>query len=118
MGELTKYPRIVNERVAVIIETLREDGFFIEFNITEDYAVSHFSELVVDKYLTDPSLSDFDMWGDEEFMEILTKVIIGSVLNELKDEGVLSSYEDENTEETFFLTEKGKLLTEGLKNQN
>jgi len=35
---------------------------------------------------------------------------------ELKEEGILNSYEDENTTETFFLTKKGKGVVKGLKN--
>jgi len=34
---------------------------------------------------------------------------------ELKEQGVMDSYEDENTEEQFFLTEKGKELTKNIK---
>jgi predicted transcriptional regulator len=34
--------------------------------------------------------------------------VAGTILNELKTKGLVNSYEDDNTEEMFFLTEKGK----------
>jgi DNA-binding PadR family transcriptional regulator len=34
--------------------------------------------------------------------------VAGSILYELKDKGYVNSYEDDNTEEMFFLTKKGK----------
>jgi len=65
----------------------------------------------------DLSLDDDEfLWTEDEFEVILQKIIVGSILYELKENGVLNSYEDENTEETFFLTEKGKLLKDELKN--
>jgi len=41
---------------------------------------------------------------------ILRELVAGSVLYDLKDQGLVDSYQDENTEEMFFLTKKGKKL--------
>ena len=39
---------------------------------------------------------------------ILKELIAGSVLYDLKQKGYVESYEDDTTEEMFFLTKKGK----------
>ena len=38
----------------------------------------------------------------------LKEIIAGTLLNELKNKGLVNSYEDDDTEETFFLTDEGK----------
>ena len=48
------------------------------------------------------------MFTEDEFEVILRELVAGSVLYELKDKGLVDSYEDDNTEEMFFLTEEGK----------
>jgi predicted transcriptional regulator len=39
---------------------------------------------------------------------MLREIAAGTVLFELKKSGLVDSYEDDTTEEMFFLTEKGK----------
>jgi predicted transcriptional regulator len=41
---------------------------------------------------------------------MLREIVAGSVLYELKDKGLVDSYQDDTTEEMFFLTKKGKKL--------
>ncbi len=48
------------------------------------------------------------MFTEEEFETLLKEIIAGTVLEELKSKGLVGSYEDEDTEEMFFLTPKGK----------
>lgn len=110
-------PQIVSDYVDSIIEGLEESNFFGENSINNTYARKKFTELLMDQYVSDPSLSgDEFFWTEDEFEIILQKIIVGSIIYELKDDGILNSYEDDNTEETFFLTEKGKLLSKELKN--
>lgn len=109
-------PKIVIECVETIVSSLRESFFFEDYNISEVYAVKLFTELIIEEYVKNPSLDDTDFfWTEEDFENILQKIITGSILYKLKNDGILNSYEDDNTEETFFLTEKGKELTEKLK---
>lgn len=106
-------PKIVTEYVDNIIDGLVESGFFSEHDINDIYARKKFTSLLIDEYVKNPSLDDDEFfWTEDEFEVILQKIIVGSILYELKEDGVLNSYEDENTEETFFLTEKGKKLTQ------
>lgn len=109
-------PKIVVDCVETIIESLRESLFFKDYNIGEEYADKLFTELITKEYIKNPSLDDTDFfWEEEEFQTILQKIITGSIFYELKNNGILNSYEDDNTEETFFLTEKGKELTKKSK---
>lgn len=109
-------PKIVIECVETIVSSLRESFFFEDYNISEVYAVKLFTELLIEEYVKNPSMDDVEFfWTEGEFETILQKIITGSILYELKDDGILNSYEDDNTEETFFLTDKGKELTEKLK---
>lgn len=112
---MSNSPKKVEDHVQTILEALRETNFFIDFEIEEDYALKHFTELITEKYIENPSM-DYDFfWTEEEFQVILNKIITGSIMYEMKESGILESYEDENTEEVFFLTEKGKKLSEELK---
>lgn len=109
-------PKIVMDCVETIVSALRESLFFEDYEITEDYSIKLFTELITEEYIKNPSLDDTEFfWTEEEFEVILEKVITGSILYELKNDGILNSYEDDNTEETFFLTEKGKELSKTLK---
>ena len=53
--------------------------------------------------------------GQNEFDTLLKELVAGSILFELKERGIVDSYEDENTEEMFFLTDEGKKF---MKNTN
>ena len=48
------------------------------------------------------------IFEEEEMLTILREIVTGSILYELKEKGLMGSYEDESTEEMFFLTKKGK----------
>jgi hypothetical protein len=55
---------------------------------------------------------------EEELDQYLREIVAGSLLYELKEKGLMNSYEDEDTEETFFLTDEGKVILEKLKEDN
>jgi hypothetical protein len=115
---MTHTPKIVLEHLEKILRGLNESFFFEDYEITDDYAKKLFTELLIEKYIIDPSMEqDQFFWSEEEFERILEKIIAGSIMYEMVNDGILNSYEDENTEEVFFLTEKGKKLTEELKNK-
>lgn len=48
------------------------------------------------------------MFDEPEFEKILREIAAGTVLHNLKEMGYIDSYEDDVTEERFFLTKKGK----------
>ena len=109
-------PKVVLHHVENILEGLRESFFFDDYNIGEEYATKYLIQLVTDKYVEEPSLELDFFWSEDEFDSILKKIITGSIMYQLKDEGIMGSYEDDNTKEHFFLTKKGKEIAKKLKN--
>ena len=107
-------PKKVLEHTDIIIDALRESFFFEDYNIGEEYARKTFIGLITEIYTSNPSLDQPFFWKEDEFEVILQKIITGSIMYQLKEAGIMDSYEDENTEETFFLTSKGKQLKNNL----
>jgi hypothetical protein len=102
------YPEEVKKVADSIVAILKEDGFFnSDLFQTTTFAEKYFRETLLEKFLSGRSL---DLGEDEEMSQHLDKVMDGSVLYELKTMGLMDSYEDEDTKEIFFLTEKGKIF--------
>ena len=110
------YQPIVIERTNEIIETLVETNFFLDYEIeVTDFAKNHISNMLTEKFINgDTDLTDDEIFTEDEFDTLLREIVAGTILNELKMKGLVNSYEDDNTEEMFFLTEKGKKV---LKNE-
>ena len=117
MSQTNKYdaPKVVLHHVENILEGLRESFFFDDYHIGEEYATKKLIKLVTEKYVENPTLELDFFWSEKEFSTILKTIVTGSIMYELNEQGVMDSYEDENTEEQFFLTEKGKELTKNIK---
>lgn len=111
------YQPVVLQKTKELITILEETNFFKDYQIeSTEYAELYFKNLLTEKFIlgqldiTDDV--DLEIFTDTEFGEILNRIISGSVLYELKAKGLVNSYEDEDTEETFFLTSKGKKYIE------
>jgi hypothetical protein len=115
------YQPIVIEEAENLLEGLKDSKFFEEYEITDlTFAKEYLLEIMTEKYISG-LIGDFDgengeLFTEEEFNKLLKEIVAGSILNTLKEEGYLNSYEDETTEELFFLTEKGKKHLEDLNN--
>lgn len=110
------YQPFITEQVNEIIEILEETNFFRDHELTDKtFAVNYLSDNLTSKFITGKIDSNTrELFTEDEFTQILKEIIAGTVLNELKDKGYINSYEDENTEEVFFLTPEGR---EYLKNK-
>ncbi len=104
------YQPIVIEEAENILQGLIESEFFIDYDITDyTYSKQYLLDVLTEKYIN--GLLDDDeteLFTEAEFEQILKELVAGTVLYELKQKGYVNSYEDENTEEMFFLTEEGK----------
>ncbi len=111
------YQPIVIEETEYFIEGLAESGFFEDYEI-KDYTFvrTHLLDIFTEKFING-SLTDEDteLFTENEFDTLLKELVAGSILFELKEKGFIDSYEDDNTEEMFFLTDEGKKL---MKNTN
>jgi hypothetical protein len=104
------YQPIVIEETDYFIEGLAESGFFEDYDIKDltfvrTHLLNIFTEKFINGLLND---DDLELFGEDEFDTLLKELVAGSILFELKGKGYIDSYEDEDTEEMFFLTDEGK----------
>jgi len=104
------YQPIVIEETDYFIEGLVESGFFEDYDIKDltfvrTHLLNIFTEKFINGLLND---DDLELFGEDEFDTLLKELVAGSILFELKEKGFVDSYEDEDTEEMFFLTDEGK----------
>ena len=107
------YQPIVLEKTEEMITILKESKFFRDYEIEDlTFAKNYLNDKFTEKFIAGELEEDMEIvmeiFDEDEFGEVIRSIIAGSVLYELKDKGYVSSYEDENTEEIFFLTEEGK----------
>ena len=107
------YQPIVIEMANEIITDLTESEFFADYDIQSTvFAEKYLLDKLTEKFILGELENDDDeflgVFNDEEFDVVLREIVAGSVLYELKEKGLVDSYEDETTEEMFFLTKKGK----------
>jgi predicted transcriptional regulator len=116
------YQPIVIKKTEEIIKTLIESKLFEDYDIkTTEYATKYFLDKLTEKFILGEIDLDYDMlFTEDEFDRCIRDVILGSIFTKLKENGYVNSYEDDDTDETFFLTEKGKeylkMLRENDKN--
>ena len=107
------YQPIVIEMTNDIISDLVETEFFKDYEIeSTEFAKKYLLDKLTDKFILGELENEDDeflgVFNDDEFDVVLREIVAGSVLYELKDRGLVGSYEDDTTEEMFFLTKKGK----------
>lgn len=119
------YQPIVIEETDNLIQGLIESEFFLDYDITDySFARNLILDELTQKYIDglfdepdDDDESDIELFTEDEFTKLLQKIVAGSLLSDLKERGLVNSYEDDNTEETFFLTEEGKKLLRDVDNK-
>jgi DNA-binding transcriptional regulator YhcF (GntR family) len=113
------YQPIVIEKSLEIINSLNEAGFFIEMKVeSKDFAYHHLCKKLTTKFIEGKLHGDDEVFTVEEMEKILNEIIVGTVLMELENEGLVNSIEDENNEQVFFLTEKGKEIAGKINSEN
>jgi hypothetical protein len=107
------YQPVVIEMTNEIISDLTESLFFEDYEIQSTaFAEKYLLDKLTEKFILGELEGDDDeflgVFNDDEFEVVLREIVAGSVLYELKEKGLVDSYEDDTTEEMFFLTKKGK----------
>lgn len=111
MSKVTYQP-IVIEKTNVLIDELIYSGFFEENGIEDvNFAIKLISDSLTEKFINGEIEND-DVYSTEEFTKMLQMIIAENVLRDLQKRGLIKSYEDDNTEEIFFLTELGKQVND------
>jgi predicted transcriptional regulator len=113
------YQPIVVKRTDEIIEILVDSNFFIDYELSNTETARKFilDELTSKFIKGDLDMEHDELFTEEEFTTVLNKIIAGTILGDLKEKGLLNSYEDDDTEETFFLTDEGKEMLLNMKKQ-
>lgn len=111
------YQPIVIEETENLIQGLIESEFFKDYEIDDlTYTRERLLDVMTEKYLNGLLNDDEELlFTEEEFDNLLKDIIAGTLLHELKKKGMIESYEDDQTEERFFLTENGKKFLENEK---
>ena len=107
------YQPIVIEMTNDIITDLTESEFFADYEIqstvfAEKYLLDKLTEKFILGELEDDEEEFLGVFNDDEFDVVLREIVAGIILYELKEKGLVDSYEDDSTDEMFFLTEEGK----------
>jgi len=113
----TYQPQVI-EIGDAMMQSLVNSNFFEEEGITDiepgrPIVYDFLTEKFINGQINDGKLQI----TDEEFTKLLSLVRAECILVSLKNKGFLNSYEDENTEEQFFLTEMGKEYTKNMKKE-
>jgi len=105
------YQPMVIEKCNIILDSLSE--FFEDYEIESlEFAKKYLCDKLTEKFilgeLDEEEEDSLFLFTEEEFEVILKELVAGSVLYDLKQKGYVESYEDDTTDEMFFLTKKGK----------
>jgi hypothetical protein len=115
------YQPFILEKVEEILIVLEETNFFEEHELEDrSFAKKYMSDILTNKFINGQIDSEStEIFTEDEFGNMLKQIIAGTVLLELKKKGYVNSYEDDDTEEIFFLTEEGKIaLTQMIKDDD
>jgi hypothetical protein len=106
------YQPIVLEHTENLLKGLEEAEFFVDYEIGDlTFARNYLNDLFTEKFIKgelDIEEDSRPLFDEPEFEKMLREIAAGSVLYDLKKMGYIDSYEDNTTEEMFFLTKKGK----------
>lgn len=105
------YPQSVIDRSEQVIQILKEEGFYDQpdMNGTTEFSYKYFCDYFINHFIKGDELQ----FGDEKEMDQhLNNILIGTIFFNLKKRGIVDSYEDDTTDEVFFLTQKGKNMVQ------
>lgn len=95
---------------------LEESGFFAEHEIKDTAPAREvLCDSLTEKFIAGEMSEDCANYNDGEFGKILNLMVISCLLENLKTEGLINSFTDQNGEEKYFPTKKGKSFAKSLK---
>ena len=99
------YPKPVAELTEKLLDGLEEEKFFESEQADYNITFRRFADLALKKWINGDDIEDFT---EDEFSQILRFSMVETDLLRLSERGLLDSIENEEGEEMYFLTEKGK----------
>ena len=117
MGKI--YPEKVIIAGDKIFNALCEEDLFEDYSKKElEAAKTILYDDLTDKFINDQFNGDVPIYSEEELASLLNKIVISSILDMMEEEGLVNSYEDEETEKVYFLGEKGKEALNEIRKEN
>lgn len=114
-------PDSVRDVINDYISSVEESGFFISPEIPQGYEEN--GKIYLWNLLVDNLIKKF-IDGDDliltlnEFEVVLTRTCVYTMMDRMVDKGFLDTFENENGEEMFFITEEGKKVISQINDQN
>jgi len=102
------FPDSVHEYTSKIIDVLIIDKFFEEEEISQEIFYKNLGSVALEYFLSGEALPI----TEKEMLDVITHSAAESVLESLREKGMLDSFPDENGEEHYFLTEEGKMIAD------
>jgi hypothetical protein len=103
------YQPLVIKRANETIEALKEIHFFEDKEISStDYAQIRLCDILTENFINGELTETDPIFTEEEFNIYIKEVVVHNVLEGLVKKGIVGSYEDDDVEEVFFMTEEGK----------
>lgn len=110
------YQPFIIEKSEIIIESLNSVDFFKNEEIkSTEYAKELICDKLTEKFISGQLTStDTTLFTEDEMVEILHTITVENALSGLIEKGLINSFEDENGDSVFFLTENGKETAQQL----
>lgn len=109
------YQPFIIEKADLILEVLKDD-----VNPTED-ARNRLCDLLTEKFIIGELSADDPIntiFNEDELLLFINCCIIDNEISHLIEMGLVGSYEDDDNEPFFFLTEEGKKCVEEIRKEN
>lgn len=107
-GGKYNFPASVHEYASKVTEVLATDEFFEEEEISEEIFYKNLGFVGLQYFLAGEALPI----TEKEMLDVITHSAAESVLESLREKGMLDSFPDENGEEHYFLTSDGKVMAD------
>ena len=109
------YQPIVKEYAEKIISELKLADFFESNEITSTkFAFEYLCEKLTIKFINEGLNEETNLFSEDEFDSYLKEIYVGSLLEQLREKGYITSIEVDD-DEHFFLTKEGKEYTKNIK---
>ncbi len=105
--DLSHYPKVIIDRTNEFIQSLDMIGSFGIIEATPEYVASAIAHIILEQWLIN---GDIEI-SEEQFHKAINLAEINYAIEELKNKGLVSTFDDE----TYFLTEKGKEFEKNIK---
>lgn len=113
---MTNYPQAIEEKLEIISEILTSTDY--RYPIHEQCIREVFGPVFMQQWFDGTNVG-FEEEDYEQFDQLLKLAIARSLIEEMRDEGLLDTIEDpQKGDDIVFLTQKGKSVAKLLNNAN